>query len=275
MISWDYVSIRRMKRARRKYQDLKQWNDKNFITWHFHPSNLISFDSEQTSLSRNFLILFICFSRDFSFFSTFCLAIDRWAYSWSELERAKRRKRVDWIVERGEQEQQQEQEEEHTKIYKLGLMFNYLDRIGLKSARRVSEWAREAERRTNLKEALNSITTCEGFSEKKIPLSLSFTLSRGELSFPPAQLILEAPPPLNPSRFWQSTHFHLNICSITHRANNKNFLTSSKTVREQKFAYNQVDCHKSSFFFVSLLFWRLKTREEKAEVITHTYGKWR
>lgn len=35
------------------------------------------------------------------------------------------------------------------------------------------------------------------------------------------------------------------------RANNKNFLTSSK--KSQKFAYNQVDCHKSSFFYYN--FW--------------------
>lgn len=52
--------------------------------------------------------------------------------------------------------------------------------------------------------------------------------------------------------FQQSTHFHLNICSITHRANNKNFLTSLK--KSQKFAYNQVDCHKSSFFFIIISF---------------------
>lgn len=54
----------------------------------------------------------------------------------------------------------------------------------------------------------------------------------------------------------QSTHFHLNICSITHRQESFRFffllffpfvqfcfLTSLRA----KFAYNQLDCHKSTF----------------------------
>lgn len=126
-------------------------------------------------------------------------------------------------------------------MYKLGLMFNYLDRIEISAE--------------TCKKSLNALNAPRilGFPRNKVFPSrafLSLTCS------PPATLI--------PSRFWQPTHFHLNICSITHRTSNKNFLTSSKTVREQKFAYNQLDCHKSSslVFFVVFYFWRPKTREE-------------
>lgn len=132
-----------------------------------------------------------------------------------------------------------EGEEEATKIYKLGLMFNYLDRIGLKSVQR---------RKQNLKE-LSIQNEILGFSQKKIPLSLKSSLTLRAISLPPFSYRHHS---LTPSHLWQSTHFHLNICSITHRASNKNFLTSSKTVREQKFAYNQLDCHKSSFSFLFL-----------------------
>lgn len=110
---------------------------------------------------------------------------------------------LDWIVERGAKEV-----ETAKKLFKLGLMFNYLDRIEISEGKR--------GRRTKYLKAFNSIAKTLAFPRRK-------------LHYLGALLTPQTDPP-DSIPFWQSTHFHLNICSITHRER-----------REQQKLFNELE----------------------------------
>jgi hypothetical protein len=91
-----------------------------------------------------------------------------------------------------------------------------------------------------------------GFSQKEIPLSFDF-LSSNFLLPQSSHSLVHPILAINPLPF----KYLLN----NSQSKQQKLFNELENSQRTKFAYNQLDCHKSSFFLLFYFFWRQKTRK--------------